>query len=32
MGLAALQAGKHVCLEKPITVTEPEAVELIEAA
>ena len=29
---AALQAGKHVCVEKPITVTAREAQDLIETA
>ena len=30
--MAALEAGKHVCVEKPITVTAREAEDLIEAA
>ena len=29
---AALEAGKHVCVEKPITVTQAEAEELIGLA
>ena len=32
IGLEAIAAGKHVCMEKPITVTEAEAEDLIEAA
>ena len=32
IGLEALHAGKHVCLEKPLTVTEQEAEELIAVA
>jgi predicted dehydrogenase len=32
IGRAALEAGKHVCMEKPLTVTEAEADELIALA